>query len=456
MDSGILQDKAPVLLEALLDARHAGKGLSLRDAAAMAAALERLIVDESLALLEASYVFNGIRTDEMLDTDGLREVLMSFLVLWELGTTAEVTDPETHILLKQELESTVGSDDNFWERLDEFQQGAVQNFVFEQRSLLNPFKENRFSFQHASTLVEILSHGYGQWQNSECQMMKQELMGLDRQGFGRVPLSRFYSQPDSAIYRFGESVDYLRQIGALDETHAREPHVLIANYIAGPSNCVAGSDYYSVCCLSECEGLLGELEGHVRAATAKPEVLLDLVSNLASDTVDAPRKLPEALIKRLHSIAEHHDGEVPLHGRLFAQWLHYVYPLECQFPHSLVSEEALSPTYWTEQGHSATPEEKDQYLAVAAAAADSALLMVDDDCAHMPQWSDEEVLPFENKRWRLPSARTGMRSVVQLLMLFAALRGAHSTWTASCASAAGSDLKKEKVAFHHADKAHFV
>merc|ERR1740117_516176 len=28
-----------------------------------------------------------------------------------------------------------------------------------------------------------------------------------------------------------------------------------------------------------------------------------------------------------------HSGMVPLHGRLFAQWLHYVFPRVCPFPH---------------------------------------------------------------------------------------------------------------------------
>merc|ERR1740123_1200814 len=36
---------------------------------------------------------------------------------------------------------------------------------------------------------------------------------------------------------------------------------------------------------------------------------------------------------RLEEIAWHHGGHVPLHGRLFAQWLHHVYPMQCPYPH---------------------------------------------------------------------------------------------------------------------------
>merc|ERR1719160_744650 len=36
---------------------------------------------------------------------------------------------------------------------------------------------------------------------------------------------------------------------------------------------------------------------------------------------------------QLAEIASLHDGQVPIHGRLFAQWLHFVFPHECPYPH---------------------------------------------------------------------------------------------------------------------------
>jgi hypothetical protein len=38
-------------------------------------------------------------------------------------------------------------------------------------------------------------------------------------------------------------------------------------------------------------------------------------------------------LERLDEVAAHHGGLVPLHGRLFAQWMHYAYPRECPYPH---------------------------------------------------------------------------------------------------------------------------
>ena len=157
--------------------------------------------------------------------------------------------------------------------------------------------------------------------------MASELRGLDSLSSGRVPLDKLYSQPASADYVFHESTEYLRQIGALDEGGDAKPQVRIANYLMGPSNCIASSSYFSVCCLSECEGLMRELEQKIRAPTASAEQLLGLVGNMSSTSVEAPRDLPETLVDKLWAIADRHSGKVPLHARLFAQWMHFVFQI---------------------------------------------------------------------------------------------------------------------------------
>merc|ERR1719242_685833 len=107
--------------------------------------------------------------------------------------------------------------------------------------------------------------------------MKDELMAMDSDQSGLIPLSVFYARSKKREYQFTESVEYLRQVGAVDESWKREPRVRVANYVTGPSNCIASSSYYSVCCLSECDGLLNELEGVIRAPTASAEHIIYLV-----------------------------------------------------------------------------------------------------------------------------------------------------------------------------------
>merc|ERR1712096_229 len=36
---------------------------------------------------------------------------------------------------------------------------------------------------------------------------------------------------------------------------------------------------------------------------------------------------------RLTDVAAQHKGVVPLHSRLFMQWMHFAYPRECPYPH---------------------------------------------------------------------------------------------------------------------------
>ena len=42
----------------------------------------------------------------------------------------------------------------------------------------------------------------------------------------------------------------------------------------------------------------------------------------------APRALSQALQTRLREVANLHGGRVPIHGRLFAQWMHHAFPRE--------------------------------------------------------------------------------------------------------------------------------
>ena len=376
----ILQDKAPLLVESLLEARRSDRGLSLTETIAMVATLERLIVDEAPVLLQAAYTLNSLRPEEQLTEKNLHEVLTSYLVLFEMGGRAELDNREIHRVLKTKAALAGGN----WPLLVEFEQDAVHNFGFAQRHVRNPFQTVFYSFQDAQMIIEDLTRGYGKWQNTECQQMKRELMDLDPVGMGRVPLGKFYSQPENAEYHFTETQDYLRQVGALEETK-EAAYVRIANYMTGPSNCIASSSYYSVCCLNECEVLMNELESHVLAPSASPQRLLGLARNLSSATVDAPRQLPNVMEEKLHAIAARHDGEVPLHGRLFAQWMHHAFPHECPYPHIAEDTSILTPTHWMDQKIVVSKTEREELVELSSETPKAPEDLVLD-------WSEEEVL----------------------------------------------------------------
>merc|ERR1719336_2722102 len=97
---------------------------------------------------------------------------------------------------------------------------------------------------------------------------------------------------------------------------------------------------------------MGHVEQQIASSSASPARIAEVVSSLPSDTVDAPRNLSTALYARLDEIAAFHGGRVPLHGRLFAQWMHHAYPRECSFPHISGTTNPLSQGEFAEQvGH---------------------------------------------------------------------------------------------------------
>jgi len=125
--------------------------------------------------------------------------------------------------------------------------------------------------------------------------------------------------------------------------------VIVPNYVMGRMNCLESSGIYSLCCRNECEDLLGKLERDIGAPDAPPELVAQLVVDLPSDTVPVPRALPDALRSRLFEVATSNGGRVPLHSRLFAQWMHHAYPRECPYPHEPGAAGPQAPNEWMEE-----------------------------------------------------------------------------------------------------------
>merc|ERR1719421_609310 len=101
---------------------------------------------------------------------------------------------------------------------------------------------------------------------------------------------------------------------------------------------------------------------------------------------DAKPKLTSALSKQLTDIASAHGGQVPLHGRLFAQWLHYVFPQECAFPHKSGVASTATPT---EFGDNFIASHEDMHKHVQAAVEVTTEQSTTEDEV-MSQWDHEE------------------------------------------------------------------
>merc|ERR1719217_385085 len=106
-------------------------------------------------------------------------------------------------------------------------------------------------------------------------MIKEKLAGMDVHQTGRVKLSHFYGKGKGDDWQFLESIDYLRTLGALDESSTLQgPQVIIPNYVSGMSNCITSAPYYSICCLNECDRVFQHLEATTTGSTASVEEII--------------------------------------------------------------------------------------------------------------------------------------------------------------------------------------
>merc|ERR1719401_819560 len=222
------------------------------------------------------------------------------------------------------------------------------------------------------------------------------LRGLEGRKPGRVRLSTFYNMSFFTHWRFDEKKERLRWLGALDESDPKAPAVIISNYVMATVNCLDASHLYSICCRNECEDLMSHLEKSLGAASAAPERIEELVAELPSGTVPAPRVLPTALSERLREMAARHGGQVPLHSRLFAQWMHHTYPRECPVPPAPGTTSPQTSEEWMrENGYEDSPASDEEMRQVVA----SDVCAVDregkpecgEETDELP-WSDEEQL----------------------------------------------------------------
>lgn len=198
-------------------------------------------------------------------------------------------------------------------------------------------------------VVRRMNEEFGAIQDQECRDLKSELVAFDDKGTGRVSMSDFYRPVAKGDYHFEESIEYLRLAGVLDESNPGKPRVMIANYINSRSNCIGPPGFYSVCCMNECEAMLMHLESEVAAPSADPRAVLAIVEQFTSSWTSATRNMSEALRSSLTDIATQHAGLVPLHSRLFSQWMHHAFPRQCPYPHLSGAATPMTPDEFRKQ-----------------------------------------------------------------------------------------------------------
>lgn len=348
---GIFRDRVPSFIEGVLEGRFFKKGFALEDAAAIAGVLEELVLDVPSKAFE-----QAPKRRRSLTRSELEALLDGYLLQWMIGDDADAQE-----LTEAPPEESIPQ----WQAVTDFARGEIDRLVHKRRweGYGNAFRSNSFTLADFQVIVKSITSGFGMWWEQECQAIKKNLISMDSKNAGHVPLSDFYHKSVNGEWRFSESEEYLRELGALDESsRIAGPQVLIPNYLLGASNCIVTSTYYHVCCVNECEMLLGEVEQAVKGPVARPDHVFLAVMNVTEE-YDRSR-FSGYLQSQLNRIAEAHKGMVPLHGRLFGQWMHRAFPQECPFPHRAGSIQSRAPLEFGDK-YMVTPTEIKKHATAA-------------------------------------------------------------------------------------------
>ncbi|CAJ1387270.1 unnamed protein product [Effrenium voratum] len=312
-------DRVPSQMRELFEDRLGSYGLTLHELAVLAATMEKMFekdVDERLKIVFRAMKVNP---EDKVSHPQAESLLWTYVAVFITGSPVE-------LLSEGEVRRALT---HFAARFPRHvETKALLLHITEEVAGVN----TEYDFQILRKILSIFGQRLGALEDRECQVMKGKLMTVeDRAGSGLVRLGEFYGT-NKLNFHFTEGPDYLRANGVLDESDPSDPKVMIPNYLASPSNCVQPSGYYSICCFDECEALMDQVEQGLEAPMSTPEKIAALVSNLPSATQRGNRTLSPRLLGLLDEVANHHGGMVPLHGRLFAQWMHEAYPRECNYP----------------------------------------------------------------------------------------------------------------------------
>jgi hypothetical protein len=364
------------------------EGFGLNDLAVLAAAFQNLVRDDAIWRLATIANAEGFVPGQAVTEEEGSALVENYMAMYLLGGTNGTAI--THNALEKRRQKLEALTLLHWPEVKRFAGDIYKEVV--QKALGSADSSAgtpMIAFRQVEQAVEAVGERFGKFQNQDCSTLKQQLLEIEEQGTGRVSLEVFHKSGRA----FSETSDQLRAMGALDETVRGRPQVVIPNYLTSTANCISTASLYDICCMDECEALMGDLEARVGGPDAAPAIIAGFVSDIPSSTVEAPREMPERMTLRLEEIARRHGGRVKIHGRLFAQWMHHAYPREC-------------PSPGTGSKTSSAPKTADEWLTAdkgydeTSALGEAALTGTEGE---LLSWSEEEVLVSQDMTVERPS-----------------------------------------------------
>merc|ERR1719159_1397281 len=104
---------------------------------------------------------------------------------------------------------------------------------------------------------------------------------------------------------------------------------------------------------------------HIEDEIASPNGTVSQILKAVASLPFYPDITPK-MASKLEDIATLDRGSIPLHGRLFAQWLHFTFPRDCPYPHVAGTISPKNQMEWREEVgdalESVTEDEVKQFI----------------------------------------------------------------------------------------------
>merc|ERR1719337_421937 len=285
---GLLKEQVPAYIQDLFEQRLGGRGFGLHELGVLAATIEHLVHSEAIKRLGDAFKVHNFLPTSLMSVSEADDVLDTYMTSYILGEDLSNMTFDEALDLKAEMPEVYMA----WNETKAFVRTMRQNCT-ESEGSAEQKASGELDFALVARAAERVGEHFGTFQDQECRQIKNSLVAMEESGTGRVLLADFYKPALGGNWQFQETAAYLRELGALDESDSAKPRVIIPNYMASPSNCIASSSFYSVCCMDECEGLLGHLERQIAKPEATSTEIATLVAQLSSSSVVAPRSLPQ-------------------------------------------------------------------------------------------------------------------------------------------------------------------
>jgi len=301
------------LLE-ILETKAGQRGLDLQMLAVFVATLEHLLQGDQHERLKQAWAVHGLQSEERADAAKVSSVLEVFMAHHIYVSTKSESGYAFDLTKARKEVKTIAKIYSGWPQILEFIAQQVQ-----------PRSQTRgaqsFSFEDAAAAADAVLLQFSEVSGSMCRDMERGFSKLPGGSRGRVSLADMRGAGDL----FRETDEYLRELGALDESMA-EPYVFLPNYMLGPSNCDGTTSFYDLCCPNECEAHKSHMERALAGTT--PDMAASVLAKVVQERL--PSALPESAKMQLESWAR--AGPLQLHGKDFAYWLHEVFPSQCPMP----------------------------------------------------------------------------------------------------------------------------